>query len=113
MSTESATLNSRTPVANNAIELDERGRPWIVGTNIKVIEVVLDHLANGFSPTEIHRQYPHLSMANIHAALAHYYAHQDEIDTEIRRSRDEYERLWQQNQDSPGRQRLRSLGLLP
>lgn len=29
------------------IRLDENGRPWVDDTNVKVIEVVLDHLAYG------------------------------------------------------------------
>jgi len=35
------------------IHLDDRGA-WIDDTNTKVIEVVLDKLANGSSPEEIH-----------------------------------------------------------
>ena len=36
------------------IGLDTRGIAWIDETNIKVIEVVLDSLAYGWSPEEIH-----------------------------------------------------------
>jgi hypothetical protein len=35
------------------IVLDDRGIPWIDGTNVKVIEVVLDKLAHGSSPEEM------------------------------------------------------------
>ena len=34
---------------------------------------------------EMHRQHPHLSMGQIHAALAYYYEHQDEVDADIER----------------------------
>jgi uncharacterized protein (DUF433 family) len=54
------------------IHLDARGVAWIDETNIKVIEVVLDKLAYGWSPEEIHFQHPDLSMAQIHAALSYY-----------------------------------------
>lgn len=37
------------------IEIDERGVAWISGANTKVIEVVLDKLAYGWSPEEILR----------------------------------------------------------
>jgi hypothetical protein len=40
------------------IILDERGVAWIDDTNMKVIEVVLDKLAHGWSPEEIHFQHP-------------------------------------------------------
>ena len=90
------------------IELDDRGRPWIAGTKVKVVEVVLDHTACGFSPAEIHLQHPHhLSLAQIHAALTYYYDHQAEIDAVIKRQVDDADRLWEQHRDSPGRRRLR------
>jgi uncharacterized protein (DUF433 family) len=95
------------------IEFDDRGRPWIGGTKVKVIEVVLDHTAYGFSPAEIHLQHPHLSLAQIHAALSYYYDHQVEIDAEMRRQADDAQRLCEENRDSPGRRRLRAKGLLP
>lgn len=95
------------------IELDDQGRPWIAGTKVKVIEVVLDHTAYGFSPVEIHLQHPHLSLAQIHAALAYYYDHQAEIDAEIQRQVLDADRRRNQNLDSPGRRRLRAMGLLP
>jgi uncharacterized protein (DUF433 family) len=95
------------------IELDDRGRPWVAGTKVKVIEVVLDHVAYGFSPAEIHLQHPHLSLAQVHAALSYYYDHQAEIDVEMRRQADDAQRLWERNRDSPGRRRLRARGLLP
>src|ERR1051325_11619581 len=76
-------------VLNSLIELDEQGVPWITGANTKVVEVVLDKLGHGWSPEEMHRQHPHLSMAQIHAALAYYYEHQDEVHADIER-RDQY-----------------------
>lgn len=70
-------------VAITHIKLDENGVAWIDDSNIKVIEVVLDKLAYCSTPEEMHSQYPHLSMAQIHAALAYYYDHQTELDAEI------------------------------
>jgi len=48
-----------------------------------VIEVILDHLAYGHSPEEIHLQHPHLSMAQAHAAFAYYFDHKAAIDAKI------------------------------
>jgi len=62
------------------IVLDERGIPWLKGANTKVIEVVLDHLAHGWSVEEIHFQHPHLSLVHIHTAFVYYYEHQAELD---------------------------------
>ena len=64
----------------NHIRLDERGVAWIDQSRVKVIEVAMDHLAYGWSAEEIHRQHPHLSLAQAHAALAFYYDHQAEFD---------------------------------
>ena len=79
-------------VLNSLIELDEHGVPWITGANTKVVEVVLDKMAYGWSP--------HLSMAQIHAALAYYYEHQDEVDADIER-RDRYVEELRAQQKNP------------
>ena len=96
-------------VLNSLIEINEQGVPWISGANTKVVEVVLDKMAYGWSPEEMHRQHHHLSMAQIHSALAYYYEHQHEVDADIER-RDRYvQELRARQPDSPLRQRLRAL----
>ena len=91
---------------------DDRGVAWIDDTNVKVIEVVLDRLAYGWSPEEIHFQHPRLSLAQIHAALAYYYDHQTKLDSEIARQHDEVRRLRAEAGDSPLVARLKASGLL-
>lgn len=100
-------------IATTHIEIDERGVAWITGANTKVIEVVLDKLAYGWSPEEIHFQHPTLSLAQIHAALTYYYDHQAELDDEILCQLREVETYAEAAKDSPGRHRLRELGLRP
>ena len=92
--------------------LDERGVPWIDDTNIKVIEVAMDMITNGWSPEEIHFQHPHLSLAQIHAGLGYYYDHQTEMDAQMKNSLREYQRQRAQAEQSPLRKRLRELGRL-
>jgi len=94
------------------IRLDDRGVAWIDHTNTKVIEVALDMIAHGWSPEEIHFQHPHLSLAQIHAALGHYYDHQTEMDAQIQRSVKDMERLRSQAGESPLKKRLREMGKL-
>jgi uncharacterized protein (DUF433 family) len=101
---------SQTPTAH--IYLDEAGVAWIDDTNVKVIEVILDKLAHGSSPEEMHLQYPHLSLAQIHAALSYYYDHQQAFDAAIEEQLQRVEALAAQAGDSPVRQRLRALGKL-
>ena len=83
------------------IRQDERGVAWIDDTNIKVIEVVLDRLAYGWSPEEIHFQHPDLSLAQIHAALAYYYDHRAQLDAEIACQGQDVMRLRATAGDSP------------
>jgi uncharacterized protein (DUF433 family) len=100
-------------VAAPHVWTDADGRAWIDKTNVKVIEVVLDHLAYGWSPEEMHYQQPHLSLAQIHAALAYYFDHQVEFDKQIETGLRQAEKLAAEAKDSPLRQRLRRLGKLP
>ena len=112
---QTATLRMVMPetVAAPHIWTDSDGRHWIDKTNIKVIEVVLDHLAYGWSPEEMHYQHPNLSLAQIHAALGYYYDHQAEFDKQIETGLRDAERMAAQAKDSPLRQKLRRLGKLP
>ena len=96
----------------NHIRLDDRGVAWIDDTRSKVIEVAMDHLAHGWSAEEIHRQHPHLSLAQAHAALAFYYDHQAEFDVAISESLARADKAAAENVDTPGRRRLRALGLI-
>ncbi|MBI2929970.1 MAG: DUF433 domain-containing protein [Verrucomicrobia bacterium] len=74
------------------IRLDERGVAWIADSNTKVIEVAMDQLAYGWDAEEIHAAHPHLSLAQIHAALAYYHDHKPEYEAQIRRQMDNYRR---------------------
>src|SRR5438477_11979620 len=87
-------------VLNSLIEIDEKGIPWISGANTKVVEVVLDKMAHNSSPEEMHEQYPHLSLAQIHAALSYYYEHRDEVDADIER-RNRYVKELRTQQTNP------------
>jgi hypothetical protein len=51
---------------------------------VRVTQIVMDHLAYGWSPDEMCRQHPYLRPAEVHAAMSYYFDHQDEIENEIR-----------------------------
>jgi uncharacterized protein (DUF433 family) len=97
--------------AVNHIWLDERGIAWVDDTNTKVKEIVLDHLG-GFTPERIHEEHPHLSLAQIHAALAYYFDHQPTVDAQLKADDDLIERLRREAGESPVVARLRAAGLL-
>lgn len=94
------------------IVLDEQGIPRIVGTNIKVIEVVLDKIAYGWSAEEIHNQHPHLSLGQIHSALAYYWDHQETLDADMQRRFEVVEKLRKAATPTSFQKKLREQGLL-
>jgi uncharacterized protein (DUF433 family) len=83
--------------------------PVLAGTRIKVVEVVLDHLVHGWEAEDIHREYPQLSLGQIHSALGYYYDHQGEIDADIRRRRERAEEIQARLGDGPVTDTLRSM----
>lgn len=64
------------------------GEPIVRGTRISVQHIV-ERVEAGQSVDEILAALPHLTAAQVHAALAYYYDHQEEIDQAIEASRPE------------------------
>ncbi len=58
------------------------GRPIISGTRTRVSNIVA-YYKLGLSSDELVREFPHLTLSQIHDALSYYYEHQKEIDKEI------------------------------
>jgi uncharacterized protein (DUF433 family) len=93
------------------ITIDEKGVPFISGTTMKVVELVAEKIAYGWSPEELHLQHPYLTMGQIHSALACYYDHEDELSKDIEHRLQkvaQYKTL----QLSPLKERLKARGLL-
>lgn len=59
------------------------GQPRIAGRRIRVQDVAVWHERLGMGPDEIASEFD-LSLAEIHAALAYYFDHRDEIDRALR-----------------------------
>ncbi len=94
------------------IALDRAQVPTIAGTTMKVIELVLAHLAYGWSPDELHFQFPHLTLGQIHSALAYYWDHRAELDKEIERRLESVDELRRSLGESPLIARLKAKGLI-
>ena len=58
------------------------GRPRIAGTGVTVNRVV-GWYKLGLTPEEITTEIPHLSLAQVYAALAYYHSNRDEIEAEL------------------------------
>ncbi len=61
------------------------GKPHIAGRRITVADVTIWHEQMAMTPQQIAATYD-LTLAQVYAALAHYHAHQDEIEAEIEES---------------------------
>ena len=94
------------------ILLDDQQVPFIQGTSMKVVELVTSVQAYGWSPEELHFQYPHLSMSQIYSALAYYWEHKEEIDTDIQQSLEYSEKMRLEAGESTLAKRLRQEGLI-
>ena len=64
------------------------GRLRVNGTFITVSQIVALY-KQGYSAERIADEYPHLTMAQVYAALAHYHANQDEIEADLEAERKE------------------------
>jgi uncharacterized protein (DUF433 family) len=100
-------------VAYPHIDFTPEGVPVIGGTQTKVIEVALDRIAHHWDADEMHRQHPHLSLAQIYGALTYYYDHQAEMDREIEAQLRQVESIKTSCGESPMRIKLKAMGLLP
>ena len=64
------------------------GRACIAGHRIRVMDIVVLHDKRGMSPEEIVYQFPGLTLAEVHAALAYYFDNRREIEDEFKKDDD-------------------------
>jgi uncharacterized protein (DUF433 family) len=58
------------------------GRPKIAGTGLTVSRIA-GWYKMGMTPEEIALEYPHLTLAQVHAALSYYHVNRDEIEADL------------------------------
>src|SRR4051794_9953161 len=95
------------------IETSAKGIAIISGTTTKIVENVQDQLAHHWHAEDICRQYPYLSLAQVHAALAYYYDPQQEMEQEMDRRRQRVTDIKMKRADDTIQDKLRRLGHLP
>lgn len=59
------------------------GQPRIAGTRIKIKHIYTWVECMGMTPAQVVAEHPHLTMAQVHAALAYYWSHREEIHQDI------------------------------
>ena len=76
------------------------GRPRIAGTGISVRRIV-GWYKQGLTPEEIITEVPHLSLAQVYAALTYYHANREEIEGDMTAEEAEAQHL--ERQQAPQR----------
>mgnify|MGYP001061619607 CR=1 FL=1 len=79
---------------------------------MRVAQIVMDHIAHGWSAEEICRQHPHLLPVEVYASLAYYFDHQDEMDGEIRAEWEQAEHASAESVPSPFVLRMKAQGMM-
>jgi len=59
------------------------GKACIAGHRIRVMDIVIQYERRGLSPEEIVYQYPSITLADVHAALAYYFDNRAEIEADF------------------------------
>ncbi len=75
------------------------GRLRIDGTRITVNQIAALY-KQGYNAEDIADQYPHLTLAQVYAALSHYHANQEEIEADLTAEEEEARRLEQEYQNT-------------
>jgi uncharacterized protein (DUF433 family) len=60
------------------------GKARITGTRIRVQDIYVWHDLQGLSPDEIVSNFPHITLADVHAALMYFFDHRDEIQQQMK-----------------------------
>lgn len=82
--------------------VDEHGVARVGGTNL-ALEVLLGRYNQGCSAEELHESFPHVSLADVHAAIAYYLRHRGEVDLYLREADAEVDASLQKfERDFPG-----------
>ena len=77
------------------IRLNQAGcaRAFIEGTRVRVQDVAMLAERQGRTPDQIVDAYPHLTLAQIHAALSYYFDHRLEIQSDLKADEELVEKL--------------------
>ncbi|MGD1804753.1 DUF433 domain-containing protein [Dapis sp. BLCC M126] len=94
------------------VHLDEKNVPMITGSTMKVVELITSVKAYSWKLEELHDNYPHLSMSQIHCALAYYWDNQVEIDADMEKRYEYVEKLRREAGESPFVKRLKAEGVI-
>jgi uncharacterized protein (DUF433 family) len=81
-------------------------RAYIAGTRTRVQDVYALAEIQGLTPDQIVEQLPHLTLGQVHAALAYYFDHREQILNELREDDEFVQMMRAQTGPGPLEQRL-------
>jgi uncharacterized protein (DUF433 family) len=105
-------IQGLTPTEYPHIVLSQSNIPWIEGTTMKVVELVMAQRAYGWTPEEIQINHRYLGLGQIYAALAYYWDHRAALDADIQRREAYVAQLEEKAEEPPFVARLKAQGLL-
>jgi uncharacterized protein (DUF433 family) len=69
------------------------GRPYVAGAGVTVRRILGMVYKEGLSPEQIVEQMPHLSLAQVYAALTYYHANREQMDADMAKEEAEEARI--------------------
>jgi uncharacterized protein (DUF433 family) len=70
-------------LAYEHLDCSRAGKPVIAGKNFKVIHLIREHVAYGWSAEELALNHPQLTLGEVYSALAYYADNRERIDREL------------------------------
>ncbi|MBI1901692.1 MAG: DUF433 domain-containing protein [Planctomycetia bacterium] len=106
---------SQTVATHIELRANREGRPraFIAGTRVRVQDVYALSEIQGKTPGEIVRELPHLTLAQVHAALSYYFDHREAIVQEMREDDEFVRRFRALTGPGPLEQRLSRCPAIP
>ncbi len=90
---------------------DGQDRAFIAGTRVRVQDIYVDSQLYGKSAEEIVAALPHLTLAQVYAALSYYFDHREEVLDEIRQDEQFIALMKARTGPGPLETKLRDLGV--
>ena len=77
-----------TETPNHFITFDDNDNPYIQGTTIKVLDIIISKLVYGSDIRELQFQYPQLNENQIESAIEYFEEHKETLNQKIQQMKD-------------------------
>jgi len=83
-------LNLQTKTEHPYVAINAKicgGSPVVVGTRVRIVDIVIEYEYLNRTPDEIINAHPHLKLEQVHDALSYYYENREEMDNKIKENK--------------------------